>query len=139
MIALPWTAPSFAAMKRIILEPSTKPTMKPESRDALLTAIAKARGWIDDIRLGRIASFAGIAEREAVGEQHIRLLAPLAFLSPRITSVTSIATTLSMPLCLAPSIGACLLRPGCGTRQIRAMRQPNTGWQIQSGGHDWRR
>ena len=25
-----------------------------ESRDALLTAIAKARGWINDIRLGRI-------------------------------------------------------------------------------------
>ena len=71
-------------MKGIIHEPSTKPTMKPESRDALLTAIAKARGWIDDIRLGRIASFAGIAEREAVGERHIRVLAPLAFLSPRI-------------------------------------------------------
>ena len=84
MIALPWTAPSFAAMKGIIHEPSTKPTMKPESRDALLIAIAKARGWIDDIQLGRIASFAGIAEREAVGERHIRLLAPLAFLSPRI-------------------------------------------------------
>src|SRR6202045_2864933 len=48
------------------------------------TAIAKARGWVDDIRLGRIASFAGIAEREAQGERHIRLLAPLAFLSPRI-------------------------------------------------------
>src|SRR3984893_4217554 len=56
MIALPWTAPSFAAVKGIIHEPSTKPTMKPESRDALLTAVAKARGWIDDIRLGRIAS-----------------------------------------------------------------------------------
>jgi hypothetical protein len=55
MIALPWTAPSFAAMKGIIHEPSTKPTMKPESRDALLTVIAKARGWIDDIRLDRIA------------------------------------------------------------------------------------
>jgi hypothetical protein len=39
--------------------------MKPERRDALLTAIAKARGWIDDIRLGRIASFAEIAERPA--------------------------------------------------------------------------
>jgi site-specific DNA recombinase len=26
----------------------------------------------------------GFAEREAVGERHIRLLAPLAFLSPRI-------------------------------------------------------
>jgi site-specific DNA recombinase len=58
--------------------------MRPESRDALLTAIAKARGWIDDIRFGRSASFAEIAEREAQGERHIRLLAPLAFLSPCI-------------------------------------------------------
>ena len=44
----------------------------------------KARGWIDDIRLGRIGSFAEIAEGEGQGERHIRLLAPLAFLSPRI-------------------------------------------------------
>jgi hypothetical protein len=49
--------------------PGAKPTRKPQSRDALLTAIAKARGWIDDIRLGRIASFAEIAEQEAVGER----------------------------------------------------------------------
>src|ERR1700756_1492917 len=61
--------------------------MKPESRDALLTAIGKARGWIDDIRLGRLASFAEIAKREALCERHIRLLAPLAFLSPRIIAV----------------------------------------------------
>ena len=92
MIAFPWTAPSFPAMKGIIHEPSTKPTMKPESRDALLTAIAKARGWIDDIRLGRIASFAGIAEREAVRERHIRLLARLAFLSPRIIAAIADGT-----------------------------------------------
>jgi site-specific DNA recombinase len=83
-IALPWTAPSFAAVKGIIYEPGAKPAMRPEGRDALLTAIAKARGWIDDIRLGRIASFAEIAEREGVGERHICLLAPLAFVSPRI-------------------------------------------------------
>jgi site-specific DNA recombinase len=83
-ITLPWTAPSFAAVKGIIHAPCTKQGMRPESRDALLAAIAKARGWIDDIRLGRIASFAGIAEREAQGERYIRLLAPLAFLSPRI-------------------------------------------------------
>jgi hypothetical protein len=50
----------------------------------VLTAIAKTRKWIEDIRLGRLALFAEIAEREAVGERHIRLLAPLAFLSPRI-------------------------------------------------------
>jgi site-specific DNA recombinase len=92
MIALPWTAPIFAAMKGIVHEPGAKPTMKPESRDALLTAIAKARGWIDDVRLGRIASFAGIAEREAVGERHIRVLAPLAFLSPRIIAAIADGT-----------------------------------------------
>jgi hypothetical protein len=82
-ITLPWTAPSFAAVKGIIHEPGAKPVMKPESRDALLTAIAKARGWIDAIRLGRFASFAEIANQEAHCERHIRLLAPLAFLSPR--------------------------------------------------------
>jgi site-specific DNA recombinase len=83
-ITLPWTAPSFAAVKGIIHAPCAKQAMRPESRDALLTAIAKARGWIDDIRFGRIASFAEIAERKAQGERHIRLLAPLALLSPRI-------------------------------------------------------
>ena len=83
-ITLPWTCPSFAAVKGIIHAPTSKPAMKPESRDALLTAIAKARGWTDDIWLGRIASFAEIAKREGQGERHIRLLAPLAFVSPRI-------------------------------------------------------
>jgi hypothetical protein len=37
----------------------------------------------DDIRLGRVTGFAEIAEREAQCERHIRLLAPLAFVSPR--------------------------------------------------------
>jgi len=83
-ITLPWAAPSFAAVKGIVHAPSAKPAMKAESRDALLTAIAKARSWIDDIRLGRIASFAEITRREGQGERHIRLLAPLAFVSPRI-------------------------------------------------------
>jgi hypothetical protein len=40
MIALPWTAPSFAAVKGILYEPGAKPAMNLESRDALLTAIA---------------------------------------------------------------------------------------------------
>jgi hypothetical protein len=66
--------------------------MKPESRDALLAAIAKARKWIDDIRLGRSSSFAEIAKREALCERHIRLLAPLAFLSPRIIAAIVEAT-----------------------------------------------
>jgi site-specific DNA recombinase len=91
-ITLPWNAPSFAAVKGILHEPGEQPVLKPVSRDALLTAIAKARKWIDDIRLGHCASFAEIAKREAVGERHIRLLAPLAFLSPRIIAAIADGT-----------------------------------------------
>jgi site-specific DNA recombinase len=83
-ITLPWTVSSFVAVKGIVHAPCARPAMKPESRDALLAAIAKARAWIEDIRLGRVASLAEIAEREGQGERHIRLLAPLAFASPRI-------------------------------------------------------
>ena len=86
VITLPWAAPSFVAIKGIVHAPSTTPAMKPESRNALLRAIAKARRWIEDLRLGRVESFAEIAEREALGERHIRLLTPLAFVSPRIVA-----------------------------------------------------
>jgi site-specific DNA recombinase len=86
VITLPWAAPSFVAIKGIVHAPSTTPVMKPESRNALLSAIAKARRWIEDLRLGRVESFAEIAEREALGERHIRLLTPLAFVSPRIVA-----------------------------------------------------
>lgn len=85
VIALPWTAPSFAAVKGVVHSPSPRrPALRPESRDALLTAIARARRWINDLRQGRIASFAEIARQEGQVERHIRLLAPLAFVSPRI-------------------------------------------------------
>ncbi len=91
-ITLPWAAPSFAAVKGIVHAPSANATLKPESREALLTAIAKARAWIDDLRLGRLASFLEIAEREGQGERHIRLLAPLAFVSPRIMAAIAEGT-----------------------------------------------
>jgi len=85
-ITLPWAAPNFAAVKGIVHEPTAKPAMNPESRDALLAAIAKARGWIEDLRLGRVATVAEIADRESLGERHVRLLAPLAFVSPTVVT-----------------------------------------------------
>ena len=83
-ITLPWTAPSFSAVKGIVHAPSVAPAIRPETREVLLGAIAKARGWIEDIRLGRLASLAEIAGRECQGERYIRMLLPLAFVSPRI-------------------------------------------------------
>jgi ribosomal protein L30 len=88
-LTLPWAAPTFVAVKGIVHEPAEKPTMSPESRDALLAAIAKARKWIEDLRFGRVATFAEIADREGLGERHVRLLAPLAFVAPCL--VTAIA------------------------------------------------
>src|SRR5580704_12964314 len=56
--------------------------MKPGGRETLLIAIAKARKWVKDVERGQ--SFADIADREGKAERHIRHLARLAFVSPRI-------------------------------------------------------
>ena len=68
--------------KGVIDPPLAKRPMNVGNRDALLLAIAKARAWIADLAEGRVHSFADIAKREEKVERHIRLLAPLAFVSP---------------------------------------------------------
>jgi site-specific DNA recombinase len=74
----------FAAAETTIAFPWTVPAtpMKPGSREFLLIAMAKARKWMKDAERGH--SFADIARREGKAERHIRHLAPLAFVSPRI-------------------------------------------------------
>jgi site-specific DNA recombinase len=86
VISLPWSTP----VKGVLHQPDVKPTLKPEARDAILLAIAKARCWIEDLASGRVRSFAEIAEREGKVERHIRLLTPLAFTPPQ-TLATIIA------------------------------------------------
>jgi site-specific DNA recombinase len=83
-LILPWTSRSVASIKGVMHAPGADAVLKPETREALLTAISKARGWVDDIRFGRVGSFAEIAQHEGQGERHVRFLAPLAFVSPRI-------------------------------------------------------
>jgi site-specific DNA recombinase len=84
-ISVPWKAPSFIAVKGIVHAPhAIGPTLTPDSRDALLNAIAKARRWIDGITTGKVKSFDDIATKEKKVERHIRLLAPLAFVAPSI-------------------------------------------------------
>jgi site-specific DNA recombinase len=86
ILNVPWSAAPSVEVKGIIHSPSPAPTMSPETRDLLLTAIAKARAWIDDLVEGRVASFAEIAKQEGKVERHVRFLAQLAFVSPRIVS-----------------------------------------------------
>jgi site-specific DNA recombinase len=84
VLALPWSPPTSSAAKGIVHEPSSPLPISPDTREALLAAIGKARRWLDDLVSGRAASFGEIAKREDKVERHVRFLAPLAFLSPRI-------------------------------------------------------
>jgi hypothetical protein len=86
LLTVPWSATTGAEVKGILHSPSEGPRATSPNREALLIAIARARSWIDDLVEGRAASFAEIAEREGKVERHIRLLAPLAFISPPIVS-----------------------------------------------------
>ena len=54
------------------------------TRITLLTAIARSRRWIDAILRDPTIDFVTIAARENLAERHVRFLAPLAYLSPRI-------------------------------------------------------
>lgn len=83
-ITVPWTATASPAAKGVVHAPSHKSPMNEESREELLTAIAKARAWIEDLAEGLLPSLAEIARKEGKVERHIRLLAQLAFVSPQI-------------------------------------------------------
>ena len=86
VIETSWAGAAVVTVKGILNSPSSGPAMSEANRDLLLTAIARARAWIEDIADGRVASFAEIAGREGKVERHIRLLAPLAFVSPKLIS-----------------------------------------------------
>jgi site-specific DNA recombinase len=82
VINIPWIPAKTALAKGVIDPPLANRPTNASNRDALLLAIAKARAWIADLTEGRVNSFADIAKREGKVERHIRLLAPLAFVSP---------------------------------------------------------
>jgi site-specific DNA recombinase len=85
-ITVPWTSPVSAAVKGIIHVPAHNTPMTPSRRESLLMTIAKARSWVDELANGRVGSVAVLARREGKAERHIRLLLPLAFVSPQIVS-----------------------------------------------------
>jgi DNA invertase Pin-like site-specific DNA recombinase len=80
IVSLPWARKSFVAAKGVAFAPSGSMPADPRVRDAALAAIAKARLWVDELMAG--SSYNQIARREGKGERQIRLLLPLAFVSP---------------------------------------------------------
>lgn len=83
ILLVQWSKKSPVAPKGVIHTPApTAERLSSETRDALLTAIARARKWITDIETGAVDSVAQIATREHSGERYVRLLLPLGFVSP---------------------------------------------------------
>jgi site-specific DNA recombinase len=76
--------PKVLPRKGIVHAPTEHQTIDAKSRDNLLQAIARARGWMDSIIAGKIASFDDIAAAENLAERYVRRLAVLALLSPKI-------------------------------------------------------
>jgi site-specific DNA recombinase len=98
--------------KRVVHAPSDERATTLEDRQATLIAIAKARTWINDLAEGRETSFANIAKQEGKVERHIRLLATLAFVSPRL--VLDIIEGVAPPFAIT---GLAKRLPDCWHRQ----------------------
>ena len=127
-LALPWAAQAFSAVKGVLHTPEPSPSLNSTLRDGLLTAIARARGWVDDLLGDRVASFAEIAAREGKTERYIRLLASLAFTSPRIVAALIDGTARAEHRCrVCRSTAAFLGRAGTPVRTAADVNDDGAG------------
>jgi DNA invertase Pin-like site-specific DNA recombinase len=87
-ILVPWAPGTFRRRRQVIQPTGDLPTrIKPiraEARTKLLSAIAKARRWLDDILVGKEVGVETIAAREGVSERSMRMRLSLVFLAPDI-------------------------------------------------------
>jgi site-specific DNA recombinase len=70
--------------KGVTHSPTRQDAIDDAQRISLLTAIARSRNWIEAIVKDPQIDFAALAKREKLAERHLRFLAPLGYLSPRI-------------------------------------------------------
>ncbi len=82
-LTIPFT-PNGPRRKGVTHRPASRSTIDPETREALLQAIARARRWMASLLAGECASFEDIAASENLAERYVRRLIVLACLSPKI-------------------------------------------------------
>jgi len=82
-ISVPFRA-NLPLRKGLTHTPSGGQAMAEATRSALLMAIARSRAWVDTMVKDPATDIGTIAKRENLAERHVRFLAPLAYLSPRI-------------------------------------------------------
>ena len=77
-LTMPWNSLRGVVVLGPAADSGETNAVNARNRDAVLTAIAKARLWVEELT-GNQATIPEIAEREGKGERYIRLLLPLAF------------------------------------------------------------
>jgi site-specific DNA recombinase len=86
-LTLPWKRPRHAR-QRAVRGPAgdspARPTIRAEARARLVAAIARARGWVEDLVEGRVTSTEQIATREGVSGRSVCMALPLALLPPAV-------------------------------------------------------
>ena len=99
IVSLPWSKKPLRAEKGVTAQASAlngaqgglpsalAPPGEPRAKEALLTALAKARHWLEELMGG--IGLAEIANREGCTERHLRAVMQLAFVSPRIVQAIS--------------------------------------------------
>ncbi len=86
LILIPF-APPVVSRKGVAHAPALNETLSDASRVALLNAIARGKGWVESALKDPAFELAAIAAQEKLSERYIRLLMPLAFVSPRVIDV----------------------------------------------------
>jgi site-specific DNA recombinase len=88
VLTIPWQKPPSKRFREILLphgsqRKDVRPE-KPERRLKLLSAIARGRGWLDEIISGTVTDAQQIASRERCSVRHVNMTISLAFLAPKL-------------------------------------------------------
>jgi len=87
-LTIPWQKPPTKRFREILLphgsaRKDVRPE-KPERRLKLIRAIARGRGWLDEIISGSVTNGEEIASRERCSVRHVNMTISLAFLAPKL-------------------------------------------------------
>ena len=87
-LSIPWQKPAPKRFRKILVPTEElRENIRPdrvERRVRLISAIARARRWLDEIMTGSITDAQQLAKRERCTVRQINLTLSLAFLSPQL-------------------------------------------------------
>jgi len=91
-IVIPWQPQPFRRKRELIQPADGARPIRAEARGRLLAAIARGRGWFEDILSDQSIRLELIAAREGLPERSARSILSLAFLAPDIVKAAVMGT-----------------------------------------------